>query len=115
LVGKYLISTVGEMWPPRDSREIHAKVYDPKWLAKNKYRRGDDFDAAYMERFGFEKVGCDRTYETMVFKVGELCKSKECGCGLPEINGSELDFLPYNDAGSATKGHMKLCCKWAKK
>jgi len=39
----------------------------------------------------------------------------ECGaCGLPEISGRELDFAGYNDAASATKGHLKLCRKWAR-
>ena len=48
----------------------------------------------------------------MVFKAGKLC---DCGCGIPSIDGSELDFTPYNDAKSATKGHMKLCNKWSRK
>ena len=113
-VGRYLVSTVGEMWPPRSSREIHAGVYDAKWLAENRHLKGDDFDAAYMTRFGYEGVGCDRKYETMVFKAGAPCKSKACGCGLPTISGSELDFLGYNNAKDATAGHMKLCRKWAK-
>jgi hypothetical protein len=112
-VGKYLVSTVGEYWPCRAVREIHAKVYDPKWLEDNKLRRGDDFDHAYMVKFGYETIGCDRKYETMVFKVdkGE-CK---CGCGLPQVDYSELDFNGSNDAKSARDGHMKLCKKWAKK
>lgn len=27
-VGKYLVSTVGELWPERRVREIHAEVHD---------------------------------------------------------------------------------------
>lgn len=53
---------------------------------------------------------CDR-----VFKAGKACAAKGCGCGLPSINGMELDFAGYNDAGSATKGHMKLVKKWSRK
>jgi hypothetical protein len=61
------VSTVGEYWPERPSREIHAEVRDPAWLDENRSRKGDDFDRAYMQRFGFHEIGCDRTYETMVF------------------------------------------------
>lgn len=114
-VGKYLVSTVGEYWPERGSREIHAQVHDPKWFAANRHRLGDDFDHAYMQRFGYETVGLDRLYETMVFRAGAPCKAKGCACGLPSINGSELDFKGYNDAASATTGHHKLCRKWATK
>lgn len=114
LIGEHLVSTVGEYWPERVVREIHAKVHDSEWLAKNGSRRGDDFDHAYMKRFGFKEIGCGRKYETMVFKVSEnICDSKECGCGLPEIVPSELDADGYNDAKSATQGHYAMCEKWA--
>lgn len=114
-VGRYLVSTVGEYWPGRSSREIHAKVHDPAWLAENVHRKGDDFDAAYMKRFGYEEIGYERTYETMVFKAGKPCRSKDCGCGLPAINGNELDFTAYHDAGSATAGHRRLVAKWRRR
>src|SRR6266850_5484134 len=74
VVGKYLISTVGEYWPGRDSREIHAKVHDPKWAAENIVLKGDYFDFAYMKRFGFQEIGLNRKYETMVFKTGKPCE-----------------------------------------
>lgn len=115
VVGKYLVSTVGEYWPPRSVREIHAKYNDPAWLDANQHLKGDYFDAAYMQRFGFETIGCDRKYETMVFLAGNPCASKSCGCGLPSISGSELDFGGYNDARSASRGHYALCAKYAKK
>jgi hypothetical protein len=114
-VGEYLVSTVGEYWPERGSREIHAKVCDPKWLMKNWQLKGDEFDAAYMKRFGFQDIGCDRKYETMVFRAGKPCDREGCKCGLPSIDPSNLDFLGYNNAKDATAGHMKLCKKWAKK
>ena len=114
LIGKYLVSTVGEYWPERGSREIHAKVADPQWLAKNIHRKGDDFDHEYFKRFGYEEIGCDRKYETFVFKAGERCKAKGCGCGLPDIDGSELDSLAANDAGTATKNHREMCAKVAR-
>lgn len=112
-VGEFLVSTVGEYWPERPVREIHAEVHDPAWLIENVHRRGDDFDAAYMRRFGYEEIGYNRKYETMVFKAGVPCTAEECGCGIPEIVGSELDATGYNDAGSATRGHMEMCRKWA--
>lgn len=113
LVGKHLISTVGEYWPERSVREIHAEVHDPAWLAKNKSRRGDDFDFAYMKRFGYETIGCDRKYETFVFLAGTPCEAKGCNCGLPGISGDELDSLPANDARTATSNHMELCSKFS--
>ena len=112
-VGDYLVSTVGEYWPERSSREIHARIHDPAWLARNQHRKGDDFDLAYMERFGFEDIGFERKYETMVFKAGKPCTSAECGCGLPKIDSSELDFGAYNDAGTATRGHLAICERWS--
>lgn len=115
LVGKHLVSTVGEYWPDRQVREIHAQVHDQKWLNENRHLKGDTFDSAYMKKFGFETIGCDRKYETMVFLAGQPCDRKDCGCGLPEISGSELDFGGYNDAKAATEGHYKLCEKWARK
>jgi hypothetical protein len=112
-VNGYLVSTVGEYWPERSTREIHAEVHDPRWVAKNGHLKGDYLDAAYFERFGYETIGCDRTYETMVFKAGAPCTAKGCGCGMPAIDGSELDFAGYNDAASATAGHMAMDAKYA--
>lgn len=114
-VGKYLISTVGQYWPVRPVRQILAQSYDPKWLSKNIHLKGDYFDIAYMERFGFQEIGYNRTYETMVFRAGKVCNRKGCKCGMPLINGSELDSEPYNDTKSATEGHMKMCRKWSNK
>lgn len=115
VVGKYLISTVGQYWPDRIVREIHAQVHDPKWLDKNRHRKGDDFDAAYTDQFGFHEIGFQRKFETMVFTAGEPCQSEECNCGMPNITGEELDSNGYNTARDATKGHMEMCEKWADK
>lgn len=112
-VGDYLVSTVGQLWPSRVVREIHAQVYDSAWLAENKQLLGDDFEDAYMKRFGYEEIGLNRTFETMVFKAGTPCKAKSCNCGLPVIDGDELDSNSYNNAKDATEGHMELCDKWA--
>jgi len=111
-VGKYIISTVGEYWPEREVREIHAKVYDLKWLLENKHLLGDNFDNAYIKRFGFVEIGCDRTYETMVFKAN---KSKYKCCPYVAASWRELDMDGYKTAEDAYKGHLKMCKKWANK
>ena len=86
-VGKYVVSTVGEYFPP------HATERDRPEKPTN--------------------IGCDRLYETMVFKKDKgRCK---CGCGAPMIKLTELDFLPYNGRKEANKGHMDLCKKWSLK
>jgi len=112
-IGGYLVSTVGEYWPERPVREIHANIHDPKWLVENRHLKGDYFDAAYMKRFGFENIGCDRKYETFVFRAGKPCDAPDCGCGLPAISGDELETLSANDAATAGKNHMTLCRKFA--
>lgn len=84
-VGKYLISTVGEMRRRRP---------DGSWSSP-------------------EEIGSGRTFETMVFKLaGGECG---CGCGLPSIIPSEIDFLPANDHKTADANHLKLCRKYARK
>jgi len=88
-VGKYLISTVGEL---------------PKREAKDKWD---------LETLGaWEKS----FYETFVFKAGKPQCSDRCGnCGLPSLDGLEVDSIRYASAGEAAKGHYKMCEKWAKK
>jgi hypothetical protein len=34
-VGRYIVSTVGELWNDTAVRRIHASVYDKEWYAKN--------------------------------------------------------------------------------
>ena len=60
-----------------------------------------------------ERIGCDRKFETFVFKAlrGECA----CGCGLPNFRASEIDSLAANDHKTANANHMKMCRKWAKK
>lgn len=115
-IGDYMVSTVGEYWPERPTREIHAKFHDSQWLDAHQILRGDNFDAAYMERFGYEEIGCGRKFETLVFKAGKPCAQKGCLYGLPyPSDWGELDSNGYNDAGAATRGHMEMCQKWAAK
>lgn len=88
LVGDYVISTVGEYFPPhateRDCPQKPAPIGS----------------------------GEDSIYETMTFKwTGNTC---ECGCGLPNIDGSELECKRYKTAKEATIEHYKTCEKYSK-
>lgn len=114
-VGKYLISTLGEYWPDSQVRKIHADVHDVKWVRENSLLRGDAWDYAYMKRFGFETIGADRKYETMVFKATKVAKGKCAACPFVMENPQDLDFNGYNTAEEAYKGHMKMCLKYANK
>ena len=96
-VGKYLISTVGEYISPRNSGG--SELAETEWWNKN---------------WPGEDVGGGCKYETMVFMAGKQCKAKECGCGLPELAGPELESNRCMTRKQAMKGHMKLCNKYAK-
>jgi hypothetical protein len=96
-VGKYFISTVGQYVHPRHSRG--SEMNEREWLKEN---------------WPGEDVGYQRKYETMVFLAGEPCLDAQCGCGMPTISGSDLDFAGYNNAGDATTGHLAICEKWSK-
>jgi len=110
-VGKYIVSTVGELWNDADIRRIYAGIYDKEWYAKNQFKKGDNFDSAYFEKFGYEELGIERTYETMVFRAK---KSEHKCCPYERIAG-EIDFDGYKSADDAYSGHLKMCKKWANK
>lgn len=109
-VGDYLVSTVGEYVPDAPVRETLAQSRGITLEG-----RGDARLADWLEKVGFEEIGYGRKYETMVFVVGDhRCTSNDCGCGLPmPTNWSELETAAYNDAGSATRGHLAICEKYA--
>lgn len=109
-VGRYLVSTVGQYLPDEGVREIYAKSrgVDLEGI-------GDDREADYMKKIGYEEIGCGRTFETMVFKAGKRCRVKDCMCLQPSLASSEKDFEGYNTAGEAQAGHLKMCLKWAEK
>ena len=108
-VGKYLVSTVGQYWPSDGVREIIAQSRGVTLGGRGDARRAD-----YMKKIGYEEIGSGRTFETFVFKAGPPCIVKDCNCGQPSIDGSELDTAGYNNAGDATRGHLRICKKWAK-
>lgn len=105
-VGKYIISTVGEYVPDYEVREIFAKS-----RGKILEGRGDDRTADYMKKIGYEDIGLDRKYETMVFHAK---KSKNKCCPYEMRNASNVDFDSYNSADDATIGHYEMCDKWSK-
>ena len=111
-VGKYIVSTVGELWFDQNARRIHASVFDKKWYTENINKMGDNFDAVYMKRFGYEELGIGRTYETMVFKA---TRDKVNTCCPWTMVSEELDMEGYKSANDAYKGHLKLCRKWSLK
>lgn len=110
VIGKHLVSTVGEWVPDESSREITANVKGVQLEG-----RGDARLADWLRKCGFEQIGAGRTYETMVFPItDEVCTEPECNCGGPTMaDWSELDSNGYNNRGEATKGHMEMCLKWA--
>src|SRR5487761_2671318 len=61
-VGDFIVSTVGDFLPDITVREIYATTQGIKLKGKGDERLDD-----YMEKIGYEEVGCDRLYETMVF------------------------------------------------
>ena len=111
-VGGYIVSTVGELFPDAPVREVLAESRKVKLEGIGDARKTD-----YARKIGFETIGCDRLYETMVFKAKRRDKkpSAETGCCPWQIDvRNEVDFAGYNDPLAATKGHMRLCQKWSK-
>ena len=104
-VGGFIVSTVGEYFPSDDVREILAKSRGVVLTGKGDHRR-----AQYMKKIGFEEIGFQRKYETMVFRAE---RSSDSCCPFRVADFSELDSRGYNDPGEALAGHMELCEKWA--
>ena len=106
-VGGYIVTTVGEMLPDAPVREIIA---ESRGVALK--GQGDARLADYMKKIGYEDLGYERKYETMVFKAMVRVDPNQC-CPFV-IDGEEVDFSGYNDAVSAKNGHYLLCEKWSK-
>lgn len=83
-VGKYLISTVGEYRPEGDGKPRRT--------------------------IG---AGDQSFFETYVFEAGQTCSVAGCGCGMPDISGSEIDGERSATAGDATAKHYEYCNKYA--
>jgi len=105
-VGGYIVSTLGEYVPDAPVREILAQSRNIILEG-----RGDVREADWMKKVGYEEIGSGRTYETMVFKA---IKQNSICCPYEILCSEQLDFEGYNSAEEATKGHYKMCKKWAK-
>lgn len=106
--GHFIVSTVGEYLPDAPIREILAST---RGITLGGI--GDARLRSYMEKIGYEDLGFERKYETMVFPA--LKSDTECCPFTADYGSGELEMQGYNDAGSAYAGHMDLCRKWAKK
>lgn len=104
-VGKFIVSTVGELLWDSTVREILAQGKGITLEGK-----GDDRKADYMKKVGYEQIGMNRLYETMVFRA---VKSGHKCCPWEIDVEHEVDFEGYNDPGEAFEGHMRMCEKWA--
>lgn len=107
-VGGVIVSTVGELWCDSRVREIFAECRGIKIEG-----RGDEWDHNYMKKIGFEALGYQRKYETMVFNARE--SGLKCCPYRIDVTDGELDFAPYNAPEDAMAGHMELCIKWSQK
>lgn len=105
-IGSVVVSTVGRLLHDEGSREITAEVRGIKLSGKGDARLAD-----YMQKLGYSEVGFGRKFETMVFRTdGTKCS---CGCGIPAIIPTEIDFEGYNEDEVARLGHLAMCHKWS--
>lgn len=102
----YLISTVGEYFPSDGVREIICQT-----RGIHLEGRGEEREEDFLNKVGFEKIGYDRTYETMVFKAKLLDEHSCCPYRAEDL--IDVDFAGYNDPADAYLGHIKMCRKWA--
>lgn len=83
-VGDYRISTVGDYHPP--------KYVDGRWEESREA----------------QEIGCDRLFETYVFRVSGEGKHGEGEV----VEWSEIDSDSYLEAEEAERGHMAMCLKY---
>jgi len=107
-IGPWLVSTVGEYVPDSVAREMLAEVRGIKLVG-----RGDAREVDWMKKCGFEDIGCDRKYETMVFRA--VVDDNHLCCPFRQDSGTELDMDGYKEGGAAYRGHLAMCEKWSQK
>lgn len=103
----YLVSTVGEWLPDSAVREILAQSRGVELTG-----RGDARERDWMKKIGFEDIGLNRKYETMVFFAQPAPGS--C-CPWKQKTYDEQYYHGYNDAEAARIGHMGACIRWSRK
>jgi hypothetical protein len=106
-VGKYLVSTVGELLPDEGVREILAKQRGVTLTGQGDMRRAD-----FLRKVGFDDIGHDRKYETIVFPVRAAHDDEEKCCPWRVKDFKELDCCAYKNAEEARIGHVEMCEKW---
>lgn len=96
-IGAFIVSTIGQYVHPRHSGGSEQE--EAKWLKQHP---------------NGEEIGCDRLYETFVFRhSGNRCGGA-CNCGEMMVEDySEIDSLGANDQRTANENHMTLCLKYA--
>lgn len=112
-IGAVIVSTVGEYLPDSSVREILAEAKGIKLT-----RIGDARRREWIKKHGYEEIGHQRKYETMVFAVRPREFAADDGdfhCCLwdADVIAGEQDFEGYMTATDAYRGHMALCEKWA--
>ena len=105
---RYIVSTVGEHFPDAPVREILAKQRGVVLEGKGDARKYD-----YLEKCGYEDIGFQRKYETMVFAA--VPSTEACCPWAIDVSEGELAINCYNEPGAATSGHMELCLEWSEK
>lgn len=101
VVGKYVISTVGDYYPPLTaSSKLTGSAADLKAGRRPERVR---------ERIG---AGEDSFFETFVFQVDTKAKKADCGC--PELKSfCEVWGERAATAQEATRKHMGMCTRIA--
>jgi hypothetical protein len=131
-VNGYIISTVGELdwdsnikrafaanrgrWPKleidNDGKVVQVQEISDEQRTQLLSLKGDAFDEAYLCIFGYEDLGLNRKYETMIFQA---IPRKEHLCCPWKADQEILEMEGYNSAEDAYKGHLHLCEEWDKK
>lgn len=110
-VGDFIVSTVGEYLPDAPVREILAQSSGITLQG-----RGDARLADFMRKLGYQDIGCQRLYETMVFRATHAPGGPHEECCLYRMaDAEEVDFAGYNNPRDAYEGHLAMCEKWSQK
>jgi hypothetical protein len=131
-VNGFIVSTVGEYWPDQIVRRIFVEAerkfesltlntnnqivpkYSKEVIIKLLTLKGDDFDDAYMELFGYSEIGHNRLYETMVFNAKPSDEEDGMCCPYRMLTPECLFMEGYNEAKDAYEGHIAMCEKMNK-
>jgi hypothetical protein len=99
---RYIVSTVGEYRPSFSRRHMDEIIKSGlSGLGVPLRARCDDE--------GFEPIGFERFFETMVFPAESA--DDRC-CPWRMSSGAEIDFAGYANQGDAAEGHEAMCRKW---